>query len=57
MSNRIFSRADVLLPKEGFEKWSVIACDQHTSEPEYWAKVEENVQNAPISFSKSRNNQ
>ena len=40
MSNRIFSRADVLLPKEGFEKWSVIACDQHTSEPEYWAEVE-----------------
>lgn len=47
MSNRIFSRADVLLPKEGFEKWSVVACDQHTSEPEYWARVEENVQNAP----------
>ena len=47
MSNRIFSRADVLLPKEGFEKWSVIACDQHTSEPEYWAEVEEKVGNAP----------
>lgn len=28
--------ADILLPKKDFEKFAVIACDQYTSEPEYW---------------------
>ena len=28
-------------------KWSVIACDQHTSEPEYWEKAESLVGNSP----------
>lgn len=29
---------DILLPKEGsdFSKWAVVACDQFTSQPEYW---------------------
>ncbi|MBQ0098275.1 MAG: DUF1015 domain-containing protein [Oscillospiraceae bacterium] len=31
-----FNSADILLPKKDFEKWAVIACDQYTSEPEYW---------------------
>ena len=37
----IFKSADILIPKEGtdFSKWSVVACDQYTSEPEYWADV------------------
>ena len=36
-----FSSADILLPKDiDFEKWAVIACDQFTSEPEYWAETE-----------------
>ena len=32
---------DILLPKAGIDlsKWAVIACDQFTSEPEYWQKV------------------
>jgi len=32
----------ILLPKEGIDmqKWSVVACDQYTSEPEYWEEVE-----------------
>ena len=36
-----FKGADILLPekKVDMEKWSVIACDQFTSEPEYWAEV------------------
>ena len=42
-----FSPADILLPKENHEKWAVIACDQFTSEPEYWEKVEQIVGNAP----------
>lgn len=35
----------VLLPKDGVDlnKWAVVACDQFTSEPEYWQKVEEYV--------------
>ena len=39
----------ILLPKPGIdlEKWAVIACDQYTSEPEYWHRVEREVGNAP----------
>ena len=29
------------------EKWAVIACDQFTSDPAYWARVAETVGNAP----------
>ena len=47
--NRLFKRADILLPASSvsMEKWSVIACDQHTSEPEYWEKLENFVGDAP----------
>ncbi|RMF43266.1 MAG: DUF1015 domain-containing protein [Anaerolineae bacterium] len=40
---------DILLPREGIDlhKWAVIACDQFTSEPEYWQKVESIVGDAP----------
>ena len=42
--NKIFKEADILLPvfskdSEKMNKWSVVACDQYTSEPEYWEKV------------------
>lgn len=39
----------ILLPKEGTDlyKWSVVACDQYTSQPEYWKETEENVGDAP----------
>ena len=30
---------DILLPKKHFEAWSCIACDQYTSEPEYWQET------------------
>jgi len=40
--------ADFLLPaKQDMSKWSVIACDQFTSEPGYWARVEETVGKNP----------
>ena len=39
MNNRIFSPADILLPKNGFEQWSVIACDQFTSRADYWEEA------------------
>ncbi len=40
---------DILLPKPGtdFSRWAVVACDQYTSEPEYWRSVEEFVGDAP----------
>ena len=39
----------VYLPKPGTDlnKWAVIACDQFTSEPEYWQDVERIVGDAP----------
>jgi len=44
----IFQAADILLPKtEQIEKWAVIACDQFTSQPEYWQEVEQNVGQTP----------
>lgn len=43
-----FYPADILLPKEAdMTKWSVVACDQFTSQPEYWADVENIVGEAP----------
>ena len=44
-----FYPADILLPKKGTDmtKWAVVACDQFTSQPEYWRAVEETVGNAP----------
>ncbi len=43
-----FYPADVLLPKEAdMSKWAVVACDQFTSQPEYWEAVERNVGDAP----------
>ena len=48
MSKKIFVPADILLPNGvDMEKWSVIACDQFTSEPEYWKEVANVVGDAP----------
>lgn len=40
---------DILLPREGtdLQKWAVIACDQYTSEPEYWDACDKFVGDAP----------
>jgi hypothetical protein len=39
----------IYLPKKGTDltKWAVIACDQFTSQPEYWNDVEQIVGDAP----------
>ncbi len=44
-----FKSADLLLPNKEIDmgKWSVVACDQYTSEPEYWRDVENIVGGAP----------
>lgn len=40
MSEPAFKPADILLPlTEDMTDWSVIACDQFTSEPKYWDRV------------------
>ena len=36
-----FLPADILLPRDcEYSKWSVVACDQYTSQPEYWQRAE-----------------
>ena len=50
MTQECFMAADILLPddkKTSFEQWAVVACDQFTSEPEYWHSAEEIVGDAP----------
>lgn len=48
MSN-CFNPANILLPNDciDMEKWSVIACDQFTSQADYWDAVEKYVGDAP----------
>jgi hypothetical protein len=43
---------NILLPKPGvsLEKWAVIACDQFSSEPEYWAEVKRITSSAPSTY-------
>lgn len=47
--NRLgFYPADILLPKDAdMTRWAVVACDQFTSQPEYWEGVEKTVGEAP----------
>ena len=43
-----FKPADILLPRDcDLTKWAVVACDQYTSQPEYWQRVEERVGKDP----------
>lgn len=42
--------ADILIPKTGFEYWSVVACDQFTSDFEYWKNVERTVNGHPSAY-------
>ncbi len=46
--------ANVLLPtpdKTDLGKWAVLACDQHTSEPEYWEELRKNIGDSPSTLS------
>ena len=49
MNSTAFHNADILIPNSSVDmsKWAVIACDQYTSEPEYWDAVSANVGGAP----------
>ena len=46
-SNCIFQPAEILLPAGNLRKWSVIACDQFTSDGEYWEAVDRYVGDSP----------
>lgn len=46
-----FGPGDILLPQNcPLETWSVVACDQYTSQPEYWQRVDARVGDAPSSL-------
>ncbi len=47
--NRILAPARILLPREGVDlsRWAVLACDQFTSQPDYWQRVRDYVGDAP----------
>ena len=40
---------EILLPKENLDmsKWGVVACDQFTSQPEYWEDLADKIGDAP----------
>ncbi len=45
-----FTTANILLPKlsaEEMNKWAVVACDQYTSEPQYWEETAEIAGDSP----------
>lgn len=47
--SKVFTKAKILLPGNGADmsRWSVVACDQYTSEIEYWQRADEYVGDAP----------
>lgn len=42
----------ILLPKEGTDlsRWATVACDQYTSQPDYWARVAETTDGVPSTY-------
>lgn len=49
MANRCTHIPSIMLPRQGTDlsRWAVIACDQYTSQPEYWAETDRTVGDAP----------
>ena len=47
-----FYPADILLPKQGSDlrTFSVVACDQYTSEPDYWERVRRQAEGVPSAY-------
>ncbi|MRR39279.1 DUF1015 family protein, partial [bacterium] len=43
---------EILLPRTGIDltKWTVVACDQYTSQPDYWERVKGFVGESPSTF-------
>jgi uncharacterized protein (DUF1015 family) len=48
LKDRVFLPADILIPRAAdMERWSVIACDQFSSDRAYWERVDQFVGDAP----------
>ncbi|MGD1816510.1 MAG: DUF1015 domain-containing protein [Pleomorphochaeta sp.] len=49
LSELALNPADIMIPKKGIdlEKWAVVACDQYTSDRDYWKRVEDFVESSP----------
>ena len=49
----VFREADIMLPTDGIDmsKWAVVACDQFTSEQEYWDRAADYIGSAPSTLS------
>lgn len=49
MKQTAFHNGNILIPNSSvdMEKWAVIACDQYTSEPEYWDAVKAETEGSP----------
>ena len=41
------TKPKILLPERDFYEWACVACDQYTSEPEYWKELDEIVGDKP----------
>ncbi|MBR5500838.1 MAG: DUF1015 family protein, partial [Clostridia bacterium] len=43
---------DLLLPKDGtdMQAWATVACDQYTSQPDYWNRVEAKAAGKPSTY-------
>ena len=47
----VFQRSELLVPwEELLEDWAVIACDQFSSQPEYWREVRKRTENKPSAY-------
>ena len=48
----IFRPADILVPNKmiDLKKWSVVACDQYTSTPEYWNETKSITEDVRSSY-------
>lgn len=49
MTNRCTYIPQIMLPRPAIDlsRWAVVACDQYTSQPEYWAETDRLVGDAP----------
>lgn len=48
---QIFKPADILIPQNAdYKKWAVVACDQYSSQREYWDAVKKIVGSAPSTY-------
>ncbi len=46
--NKIFTSAEILLPRtQDMHRWSVVACDQFSSQPDYWESLEKLTDGVP----------